>query len=57
MNGEERQMTETVMPQGDEMPTPREPDEVTDPQGPDEIPPQDPTEEGLPEDEQGTSGS
>jgi hypothetical protein len=50
-------MTETVMPQGDEMPTPREPDEVTDPQGPDEIPPQDPTEEGLPEEEQGTSGS
>jgi hypothetical protein len=38
-------MTETMPPQGDEMP---------DPQTPDEVPPQGPTEEGLPQDDDGS---
>lgn len=45
-------MTETMPPEGDEMPEPRGPGEVPRPQAPDEIPPQGPSEEGLPDDEQ-----
>lgn len=50
-------MTETVPPEGDEMPEPQGPDEVPRPQTPDEIPPQGPGDEGLPEDEQGADQS
>lgn len=44
-------MTETVPPQGDEMPEPQGPNEVPEPQTPEEVPPQGPGDEGLPEED------
>ncbi len=46
-------MTETVPPQGDEMPEPQGPDEVPQPGTPGEVPPQRPGDEGIPEDHAG----
>ena len=49
--GKETIVTETVPPQGDEMPEPQGPDEVPQPQTPDEVPPQSPGEEGFQKEE------